>query len=223
MVRLLKLNLLHQKKTFWFNLTVVIIIAIMISTLLAIGFKAAYENGKMEGYEKGVNQKTIIVHTDFNNTELPIISDIAEYEFLPKEMSDYICALSSELYINPDLVVAILMKENPEFNPSAQHQNENGTIDMGLMQLNDRYIWSVFVPSYWDLDIEFNPFNWKHNLFLSMHLIKDLSDSLKVVDDVIMAYNAGTGRVMSGNVPSSTYQYLASVKNNLSLLQKDKL
>ena len=46
-----------------------------------------------------------------------------KYQFLDKTLSAYITSLSLELEIDPDLVVAILMCENPEFNPEATHKN----------------------------------------------------------------------------------------------------
>lgn len=144
-----------------------------------------------------------------------------KYDFLPAEISLYIEQLSKELEIDPDLAVAILIVENPEFNPLAEHKNNNGTIDCGLFQLNDKYIWSEFVPNYWKVPgVEFNPFNYKHNTFIALHLIKDLQSKIKVLDDVIASYNAGAFAVMNNSIPESTKYYVASVKNNLNLLQK---
>ena len=142
-----------------------------------------------------------------------------KYQFLSKQLSDYICDLSSELDINPDLIVAILMVENPEFNTEAVHRNENGTVDCGLFQLNDRYIWTTFRSSYWFDNIELDPFNWKHNTYIAMHHIKSLQDQLKLTDDVVMAYNCGIGAVMNGAIPAATKVYLAKVKNNIILLK----
>ena len=44
--------------------------------------------------------------------------------------------------------------ENPDQDPYATHNNANGTIDVGLFQLNDRYLYTDFVPNYWDKDEE---------------------------------------------------------------------
>lgn len=70
----------------------------------------------------------------------------------------------------------------------------------------------------WQMDIEFNPFNWKHNAFLAMHHIEYLSSRLKIQDEIIMAYNCGEGAVMRNEIPESTKIYLSRVKNNLKLL-----
>jgi len=161
---------------------------------------------------------------DFENTIMVPKSENPKYKFLEPELSDYICELCINLELDSDLVVARLMVENPEFNPDAIHKNDNGTIDCGLWQLNDRYLWTTFKNNYWFDNVELDPFNWKHNTYIALHHMKYLQDKFKVQDDAIMAYNCGDGAVMSGNIPDSTYSYLIQVKNNLWLIrnQKDK-
>lgn len=166
-------------------------------------------------------RKTIakVVHVDLDADKKTEVEEPGKYPFLNSQLSKYICNLSEELGIDSDLVVAILMNENPEFNPDVIHRNENGTNDLGLFQLNDRYCYTTFVESYWDMDVEFNPYNWKHNAFIALHHIEYLQSRLKVQDDVIMAYNGGIGAVINNQIASSTYYYLARVKNNLRLLK----
>lgn len=163
------------------------------------------------------HEKRIAVNFE---TEEVQTEELHRYQFLQKDVSDYICSLSDELEIDSDLVVAILMAENPEFDPEAVHRNTNGTIDCGLFQLNDRYIWTSFKDAYWFDNIELNPFNWKHSSFLAIHHIAYLTKKAKVTDEVIMAYNCGVGAVMSGAVPETTKAYLKKVKTNLFLLKR---
>jgi len=158
------------------------------------------------------------IAVDFSVTE-DVLETEHKYQFLSKQLSDYICDMSEELEIDANLVVAILMVENPEFNPEAIHRNENGTIDCGLFQLNDRYVWTSFKSAYWFDNVELDPFNWKHNAYIAMHHIKSLQDQLKLIDEVIMAYNCGIGAVMNETVPAATKVYLAKVKNNITLLR----
>ena len=158
------------------------------------------------------------IAVDFTVTE-DVIEYNHKYQILSAQLSNYICDLSEELEIDPNLVVSILMVENPEFNPEAIHRNENGTIDCGLFQLNDRYTWTTFKTNYWFDNIELDPFNWKHNCYLAMHHIEYLQKQLKLTDEVIMAYNCGIGAVMNETVPASTRVYLAKVKNNMTLLK----
>lgn len=141
-----------------------------------------------------------------------------KYEMLPQEMSVYICKLCSEIDLDSNLAVSILMRENPELNPDAVHKNENGTMDVGLWQLNDKYLYQVFLTRYWKLPVDFNPFNWKMNTYIALNHIKYLQTQMKVFDDVVCSYNCGEGAVMRNEIPASTYQYLAYVKNMYNLL-----
>lgn len=143
------------------------------------------------------------------------------YLFLDKDLSDYICSLSAELELDSDLIVAILMAENPEFNSDAINKNENGTLDCGLFQLNDRYIWTSFIKDYWFENLDFDPFNWKHNTFMAINHVNNLQKKLKVQDEVILAYNCGLAAVMKNKIPNKSKNYLARVRNNITLLKAE--
>ena len=191
------------------KISLILIIVCICVTLASIGFGC---------YSMGCKHSRKIA-VDFTIENFTIDEREPKYKMLPKELSNYICDLSAELELDPDLVVAILMRENPEFNPEATHRNDNGTIDVGMFQLNDYYLWTEFKSDYWFDNIELNPFNWKHNTYIALHHLKYLQDKFKVQDDVIMAYNGGKGAVMNGTVKPSTFNYLANVKNNLFLLK----
>lgn len=187
-----------------------IIITIGVTFSLALSI-AAY----LLGYTR-----TKKIAVDFSIEKLE--TDIREpkYKVMPAALSNYICDLSAELKIDSDLVVAILMVENPEFNPDAiSRPNQNGTLDLGMFQLNDYYLWTEFKEDYWFENIDLNPFNWKHNTYIAMHHIKYLQDKFKVQDDVILAYNGGKSAVMNGTIKPSTYNYLKKVQNNIFLLK----
>lgn len=191
---------------------------LIVLCLMIIYFLSAFMIGV--NYQK--QKSKLIVHANFEHTEIQQEIIEPKYNFMPAEISNYIVQLSEELELDSDLVAAILMQENPTFDPEATNRNKNGTTDCGLFQLNDRYIWTDFVPDYWfDIDVEFNPYNWKHNTFLALHHIKYLLDKIKIVDDSIMAYNCGIGAVMNNNIPESTKIYLSRVKNNFNLLKNN--
>lgn len=170
------------------------------------------------------NKPAETIFCNFSVTETTEKSDtVWQYLNLPKQYSDYICEFCEKLDVDSDLAVAILLKENPELNEKATHVNENGTIDCGLFQLNDRYAYTDFVNDYWNFeDVEFDIFNWKMNTFIALRHIQKLSKSFLVLDDVICAYNCGSGAVMNHRIPDSTYQYLATVKNTYMLLRGEK-
>ena len=159
------------------------------------------------------------IAVDFSLEELEKDNREPKYKFIPAALSNYICDLSAELELDSDLVLAHLLVENPEFNPDAIHKNDNGTVDLGLFQLNDKYLWTTFKDDYWFDNVELDPFNWKHNTYIALHLMGDLHKEFKVQDDAIMAYNGGRGAVMNGIIKPVTYEYLGKVNNNYMLLK----
>lgn len=133
--------------------------------LLVIYFVSAF----MIGVSFQKDKSKLIVHTNFENIEIQEEIINSKYNFMSVEISNYIVQLCNELELDSDLVVSILMQENPTFNIEATNRNQNGTMDCGLFQLNNKYIWTTFVPDYWvDINVEFNPYNWKHNTFFSI-------------------------------------------------------
>ena len=152
---------------------------------------------------------------DYENIE-------TKYDFMDKRKAVYIEELCKSENVDSDLMFAHLMKENPTFDEFAiNRDNINGSVDIGLFQLNDYYLWTDFVPRYWIEGVDFDPFNWKHNAYIAVHHIAWLQKNLKVEDDVIMAYNCGIGAVMNGNIPDRTKTYYANVKLNMKLLEKE--
>lgn len=171
------------------------------------------------GFAVGIRQTEKVIAVNITETPLVFEEISPEYPFLPKELSLYIEDLCAQLGIDTNLAVAILLQENPEIKVDATNRNQNGTSDLGLWQLNDRYLYTDFEQNYWKMEVELNPFNWKHNTFIALNHIHWLQSRLKVQDDVIMAYNCGIGAVMNGNIPESTKMYLKRVTNNYLLLK----
>ena len=192
-----------------------IVVYLLICVLAAVISSCfAFYNGKKEAK---------VIAVDFDVKDFKIDEREPKYKFMPAELSNYICDLCDELKLDSDLVVAHLLVENSAFNPDAIHKNENGTLDLGMFQLNDRYLWTTFKNDYWSFEnVELNPFNWKHNTYIALHLMADLHKELKIQDDAIMAYNGGRGAVMNGTIKPTTYDYLKKVKNNLWLLKNCK-
>lgn len=171
------------------------------------------------GFAIGIKQTEKVIAVNITETPLVFEEVSPEYPFLPKDLSLYIEDLCTQLGIDTNLAVAILLQENPEIKTDATNRNQNGTSDLGLWQLNDRYLYTDFEQNYWKMEVELNPFNWKHNTFIALNHIHWLQSRLKVQDDVIMAYNCGIGAVMTNKVPDITKVYLRRVKNNYNLLK----
>ena len=192
-------------------------IGIIITILIIIVFSGLCFFWGMKAQEEKTKK---IVYVGFIEEEVESVQQSEhKYKFLPKELSDYIVQMCKELEIQDDLAVAILIQENPEINFNAMHRNENGTVDLGLWQLNDKYLYTTFSTNFWKFEnVELNAFDWKHNTFIALHQIEWLASRLKVFDDVVMAYNCGIGATMNRKIPSSTITYLKRVKYNYNFL-----
>lgn len=148
--------------------------------------------------------------------------------FLDDEKAEFICALSRDFNVDSDLVVAILEKENPTLDESATgNRSLNGTRDLGLFQLNDRSLFSKdgFLDLWWKEEFgEFNADNWKHNTYIAVKYIQDLTKTFGEVNVFFVAagYNAGTSRAYNAyingdrsSLPNSTLtDYSPTVENN---------
>ena len=187
--------------------------------IITFSFLVLFFFGLLLGKHVQSKEMKKIVYVDFLAEEITVEETEHKYQFLPKELSDYICQMCYELEIDSDLAIAILMQENPQVNLDATHRNENGTMDLGLWQLNDKYLYTDFSNNFWKFDVELNAFDWKHNTFIALHQIEWLQSRLKVFDDVICAYNCGIGATMNRKIPESTKVYLSRVKNNYNLLK----
>ena len=161
----------------------------------------------------------LTIEMAFDNADYDSIT--TKYDFMDKRKAVYIEALCKQCNVDADRAFAHLMQENPTFDEFAiNRDNTNGTVDVGLFQLNDKYLWTDFVPRYWVEGVEFDPFNWKHNAYIAIHHMAWLQEKLKVEDDIIMAYNCGKTAVLNDKIPTSTREdYLIKVKNNLNILR----
>jgi len=116
---------------------------------------------------------------------------------------EYIIALIIEISVAyglpPNFVLAIALTENWTLNPRAININENGTRDLGVMQLND----SWFKREDWHDPVV--------NITAAVLHIKMLAVALEgnTWGAVAIAYNAGLSRVF--NPPSSSQLYAIAV------------
>ena len=138
--------------------------------IITFSFLALFFFGLLLGKHVQSKEMKKIVYVDFLTEEITVEETEHKYQFLPKELSDYICQMCTELEIDSDLAIAILMQENPQVNLDATHRNENGTMDVGLWQLNDKYLYTDFSKNFWQFEnVELNAFDWKHNTFIALH------------------------------------------------------
>lgn len=172
--------------------------------------------------EKEIKEEKVYVYvnleTDKEIKKLPV-----KYDFIPEEMAFFICDLCNQIDVDSDLVVSILNQENPEFDEKAVNVNTNGSEDLGLFQLNSRYLESDFIPYYWTFDIHFDVFNWKHNSFVAVRHIKKLVDSFENIDMAVAAYNCGLTAVKNDDIPVKSVIYKEKVMEKYKNLKEREI
>jgi len=130
-----------------------------------------------------------------------------------------IISLSLERNINPILMLSFLEQENPDHNPLAVHKNvKAGKVlseDFGLFQINSKWL-SFFIESYWKEDRSFDVFNARDNTILAIEIFKSLINKFNDINLAVMAYNAGSGRVIKNKIPESTKRYFYNYKKTIA-------
>lgn len=157
--------------------------------------------------------------------------------FKLNEICAFIIDTAIEENVNPLEVLAYIKNENDCLNPKAIGRNVkyekvwnkkskkfiyNKIIlseDYGIGQLNSKYI-KTFEALHWHEDEEFNVFNYKHNIKLSIRLYKNLRERLNCPYLATMAYNAGIGSVLRSQIPERTIKVY--LKNWLKNIDKMK-
>jgi soluble lytic murein transglycosylase-like protein len=113
-----------------------------------------------------------------------------------------ILGVAAEIGVPPYFALAIAFEENGALDPAAiSPLNSNGTVDLGVMQLNSRY--------YGDI-------NWRDpetNIRAGCKHIKELIDhpGLNTYWGVAASYNCGIKRFLSEGPPPKTIDYACRV------------
>lgn len=138
-----------------------------------------------------------------------------EWMIIPREYRNFIRSLNLDL--SPSLIYALVHYESWWY-PTAVGYNPNGTRDLGLMQLNSRYM-HYFAAAHYTQNDPFDPFNPYHNLEVGLkHFASLLAYYEGDLTYALSAYNAGRYAVDRGHIPISTQSYRTRIiKKHLHL------
>lgn len=104
--------------------------------------------------------------------------------------------------IPPSLAFALCWQES-RFNPRAYNNaNENGSIDRGLFQLNNRTFPDMEVSDFYNPEI---------NAYYGMRHLSSCIDMGGTEIIALTIYNAGLGRVRNTGAPFKTLQYVSRI------------
>jgi hypothetical protein len=122
-------------------------------------------------------------------------------------LDEYIVEQCRNQGVSVNVAMEILREENPGLDFDAVHLNQNGSRDLGLWQLNDRHIWTDFIPRYWDREDVFRWDDPYHSTYLAIRHIRWLYTHGFNHWQVILSYNAGYFALISNKVPESSIEY----------------
>lgn len=150
---------------------------------------------------------------------------------LDDDLQKYIYEITEEYDMDYTVVLAIIWTENNSFDVNAMHKNSNGTVDMGLMQLNSKY-------KNWQAELaginkcEFNAYNPHHNIQAGVGILnyykeywlnKGISED-QIFNHTVNSYNmghAGFGKYVNKHKKTTRY-YDQKVKECLKDLEQLK-
>lgn len=151
---------------------------------------------------------------DLTKEELPVIdlyhnssTRDAVKEFFVKVTDDEEVALTTLYYadrygINPFLVFSLVYTES-RFVTEAINYNP-GSVDRGLFQLNNKSFPRLSHDDFFNIDV---------NVRMGIqHLSWCLTQAKGNEEKALAIYNAGYGRVRTGDIPRSTQEYVKKIK-----------
>jgi hypothetical protein len=133
-------------------------------------------------------------------------------------LDEYLVLQCRMVGVSVDMVCAILEQENDTLKSDAVHVNLDQSRDLGLFQLNDRYLYTDFLPRYWHFEEQFQWDNSYHSAYVAVRHIRWLWDQCPVgvpsqskAFQVALMYNCGIGAVGRGEVPMRSVAYAMRV------------
>jgi len=102
-----------------------------------------------------------------------------------------------------------LIKWESNWNEQAWNRNTDGSRDLGIMQLNDRWL-EEFAQRYRDGAI-IDPWMWRVSMDVGIKHLSVLRRTIGHWPGAVAAYNVGLTRYRRGRLPQSTRQMVAYV------------
>lgn len=158
--------------------------------------------------------KETLINDDFILQDMNEI-DVYYFSMIPEEYKSYV-AEAYNLYQIPVYITYKQIDKESRWGlllgeDGHGKTNGNGSYDIGLAQLNNRYI-AEFSQKYWDLNEEFNPYDERHSIIMGAsilrHLITYFDEDLQ---KGLSAYNCGATAVRENKIPVSTKEYVRHI------------
>ena len=127
-----------------------------------------------------------------------------------REIAQAILDNSDEFNVPAALAFALSWEES-SFNPHAVNRyNQNGSVDRGLFQLNNRSFPDLETNDFFDVNI-----NARYGISHLRHCLDSGGSEISA----LAIYNAGTGRIRNTGAPKATLDYISRILGNQSKIE----
>ena len=127
--------------------------------------------------------------------------------------SVFLCA--SRFNIDPELIIAIIYFESKFDETATNGSNENGSIDRGLMQLNNFTFTNLTVEQFYNIEV---------NIFTGTKHLKELLDKYNNNEILaVCAYNGGEWRCDNEKIKLTVIEYANKVLKYKAFLKNKYL
>lgn len=121
---------------------------------------------------------------------------------------------SREVGLPKELLIAVALVESSG-NESAINYNRDGSYDVGLFQLNSKFL-DYYVEKFWDTSTPFDPYNGEHSIILGSRYLAWLIETTGSLEKGVIAYNVGIGSVIAEKRVLAQAQYFSKVTKTVT-------
>lgn len=153
-------------------------------------------------------------HNYFDSHEYLLLFEKSYPYYIPEEYKSHIEQLT-EVHEVPTWLASRVIKEE-----SGWRNIEGVTGDLGLMQLNPKYL--DYFADMFNNGLPFDPFDPYTNIAIGIAYLSHLYRQLDNWEDAVKAYNCGAGKVINNKVPMRTIKYQKEIFQYSWVLKEEK-
>lgn len=172
-----------------------------------------FEKGKQLLKSIQEEKRKEVINNKIIQAQIQVQKEIPLYDIpLNIDIQKYIYKISKEKNIPHELILGVIKTES-DFRPNQTHKNKNGSIDIGLMQVN-----SCHVDICKELGIT-NLYDPYQNIKIGATLLANIYNSYPNIHKAMMVYNMGLGGARRNwKVGRSSTDYSRKVVNNINII-----
>lgn len=129
---------------------------------------------------------------------------------VPNKYKATLIAICEKYQVPASILAGVIFAES-NWSPNIINKNKNGTIDIGLAQLNSRYLHEFAMKD--NNGIKINPNDPLVSLSVAASYLSRLYKMHGTWQLAVAAYNCGPGNVARGTIPASTTKYVEKIMN----------